>query len=112
MRFLLRFVVRLILLAVLTFGFVVLFEHGSARFPEGAKVRVECTSVFRRVGAFQGRERTGSPARSIISDAGLFAHPDKFSGSEGAAGRPGNKPAHSWSGAGKPLARRHVGKAR
>jgi hypothetical protein len=64
---------------------------------------VECTPVFRRVGAFQGRERTGPPARSIISDAGLFAHLDKFSGSEGAAGRPG---------AGKSLARRHLGKAR
>jgi hypothetical protein len=37
MRILLSFVVRLALLAALTFGFVVLFEHGPAKFSEGAK---------------------------------------------------------------------------
>ncbi|HEY6676668.1 MAG TPA: hypothetical protein VIZ87_07755, partial [Terrimicrobium sp.] len=63
---------------------------------------MECTPVFRRVGAFQGRERAGSPARSSISDAGLFAHLDNFSGSEGTPGRLGDKPAGNWSAAGKP----------
>jgi len=37
MRFLLRLVVRVIVLAVFIFGFVVLFEHGPAGFSQGAK---------------------------------------------------------------------------
>jgi hypothetical protein len=59
MRFLLRFLVRLILLAMLTFGFVVLFEHGPAKFYEGAKAEWNALLFF--VGSVLSREER-SPA--------------------------------------------------
>jgi hypothetical protein len=61
MRFLLRFVVRLILLAVVTFGFVVLFEHGPARFTKGAKEEWNALLFF--VGAVLSRQE-GALGRS------------------------------------------------
>lgn len=54
MRFLLRVLVRLILLAMLTFAFVVLFEHGPARFSEGAKAEWNALLFF--VGSVLSRE--------------------------------------------------------
>ena len=46
MRILFAFVIRLILLAALTFGFVVLFEHGPAKFQEGAKTEWNALLFF------------------------------------------------------------------
>jgi hypothetical protein len=60
MRFLLRFLVRLILLSMLTFGFVVLFEHGPARLSEGAKAEWNALLFF--VGSVLSREER-PPAR-------------------------------------------------
>ena len=60
---------------------------GPARFSEGAKAEWNALLFF--VGSVLSREES-APARppgQIISDAGLCAHLDKFSGSEGAAGR-------------------------
>jgi hypothetical protein len=54
MRFLLRFILRLFLLAILTFAFVVLFEHGTAKFPEGAKAEWNALLFF--VGSALSRE--------------------------------------------------------
>jgi hypothetical protein len=59
MRFLLSFVIRVILLAVFTFGFVVLFEHGPARFSEGAKAEWNALLFF--VGSVLSREESALP---------------------------------------------------
>jgi hypothetical protein len=76
MRFVLRLVVRLILLAVVTFGFVVLFEHGPARFTEGAKEEWNALLFFagavlsRQEGALgRPRGQTSSTAASSPSQA-------------------------------------------
>ena len=57
MRFLLRFILKLFFLAILTFCFVVLFEHGTARFSEGAKAEWNALLFF--VGSALSREETG-----------------------------------------------------
>ena len=46
MRSLLSLVLRLVLLAVFTFGFVVLYEHGPAKFSEGAKTEWDALLFF------------------------------------------------------------------
>lgn len=46
MRFLFAFVFRLILLVLLTFGFVVLFQHGPAKFPDGVQKEWNAVVVF------------------------------------------------------------------
>ena len=46
MRFLFAFVFRLILLVLLTFGFVVLFQHGPAKFPDGVQKEWNAIVVF------------------------------------------------------------------
>jgi hypothetical protein len=46
MRPLLVFITRLILLALFTFAFVVLFEHGPANFPAGAKTEWNALLFF------------------------------------------------------------------
>jgi len=59
MRFLLRLVVRVIVLAVFTFGFVVLFEHGPAGFSQGAKAEWNALLFF--VGSVLSREESALP---------------------------------------------------
>jgi hypothetical protein len=59
MRFLLRFLGRLIFLALLTFGFVVLFEHGPARFSAGAKAEWNALLFF--VGSVLSKEERALP---------------------------------------------------
>ena len=69
MRFLLILIVRLMLLAVFTFGFVVLFEHGPAKFSEGA--RTEWNALLFLPGRFFPSRRTAprpalsQPARRL-----------------------------------------------
>ena len=46
MRFLFAFVFRLALLVLLTFGFVVLFQHGPAKFPDGVQKEWNAVVVF------------------------------------------------------------------
>ena len=46
MKILLSFIFRLTLLAALTFGFVVLFEHGPVKFSEGAKTEWNALLFF------------------------------------------------------------------
>jgi len=58
---LLSFVFRLVLLAFFTFGFVVLFEHGPAKFSEGAKTEWNALLFF--VGSVLSKqENAPSPA--------------------------------------------------
>jgi hypothetical protein len=59
MRILLSFVFRLVLLAVFTFGFVVLFEHGPAKFSEGAKT--EWSALLYFVGSVLSRQESAPP---------------------------------------------------
>ena len=59
MRFLLRLVVRVIVLAVFIFGFVVLFEHGPAGFSQGAKAEWNALLFF--VGSVLSREESALP---------------------------------------------------
>jgi hypothetical protein len=61
MRVLFIFALRLILLAVFTFGFVVLFEHGPAKFSEGAKTEWNALLFF--VGSVLSRQES-APART------------------------------------------------
>jgi hypothetical protein len=56
MRALFIFAFRLILLAVFTFGFVVLFEHGPAKFTEGAKTEWNALLFF--VGSALSRQES------------------------------------------------------
>ena len=75
MRFLLILIVRLMLLAVFTFGFVVLFEHGPAKFSEGARTEWNALlffagSVLSRQEKAPGRplsQPTSTPASSPVS---------------------------------------------
>ena len=60
MRILLSFVVRLVLLAVFTFGFVVFFEHGPAKFSEGAKTEWNALLFF--VGTVLSKQESAPPA--------------------------------------------------
>ncbi len=61
MRGLFIFAFRLILLAVFTFGFVVLFEHGPAKFSDGAKTEWNALLYF--VGSALSRQES-TPART------------------------------------------------
>jgi hypothetical protein len=60
MRLLFVFFLRLILLAAFTFGFVVLFEHGPAKFAEGA--RTEWNALLFFVGSVISKQPK-APAR-------------------------------------------------
>ena len=61
MSFLLSLAFRLALLAIFTFGFVVLFEHGPAKFGDGAKTEWKALRLF--VGsALSGQESAAPPA--------------------------------------------------
>ena len=59
MRTLLSVVLRLVLLAVFTFGFVVLFEHGPAKFSDGAKTEWNALLFF--VGSVLSRQENAPP---------------------------------------------------
>jgi|SoimicmetaTmtLAA_FD_contig_31_8821831_length_584_multi_2_in_0_out_0_2 hypothetical protein len=60
MSFLLSLAFRLALLAIFTFGFVVLFEHGPAKFGDGAKTEWKALRLF--VGsALSGQESAAPP---------------------------------------------------
>jgi hypothetical protein len=59
MRSLLSFVFRLVLLAVFTFGFVVLFEHGQAKFADGAKTEWNALLFF--IGSVLSRQENVPP---------------------------------------------------
>ena len=61
MRGLFIFAFRLILLAVFTFGFVVLFGHGPAKFSDGAKTEWNALLYF--VGSALSRQES-APART------------------------------------------------
>jgi hypothetical protein len=68
MRILLSFLFRLALLAVFTFGFVVLFEHGSVKFYEGAKTEWNALLFF--VGTVLSKEESApGPATSETAAA-------------------------------------------
>jgi hypothetical protein len=89
MRFLLAVVLRLVLLAVFTFGFVVLFEHGPAKFSEGAKTEWNALLFF--VGSVLSKqERPSAPAVAAKSSASPTATP-------AAAGSPSPKEAQVTS---------------
>jgi hypothetical protein len=59
MRTLLSFVLRLVLLSVFTFGFVVLFEHGPAKFSDGAKTEWNALLFF--IGSVVSRRESAPP---------------------------------------------------
>jgi hypothetical protein len=68
MRSLLSFVFQLALLTLLTFSFVVLFEHGPQKFVEGAKTEWDALLLF--VGSTVSTERSApSPQTSTTSAA-------------------------------------------
>ena len=90
MRFLLRFVLRLFLLAILTFAFVVLFEHGTAKFPEGAKAEWNALLFF--AGSVLSREE-----RALARPPGQASPTPASTGSSAAKAPPAsaatNRPA-------------------
>jgi hypothetical protein len=59
MRVLLSLIFRLVLLAVFTFGFVVLFEHGPAKFSDGAKTEWNALLFF--VGSVLSKQESAQP---------------------------------------------------
>ena len=76
MRILLSFVVRLALHAALTFGFVVLFEHGPFKFSEGAKTEWGALLFF--VGTVLSRQESArTPA---TADTAATPAPTQVSG--------------------------------
>jgi hypothetical protein len=74
MRTLLSGVFRLAFLAVFTFAFVVLFEHGPFRFSEGVKTEWNAlvffvgSSFFKRDHT-QAAQRSGTPAQAPVARA-------------------------------------------
>jgi hypothetical protein len=84
MRTLLSVVLRLVLLAVFTFGFVVLFEHGPAKFSDGAKTEWNALLFF--VGSVLSRqENAPSPA---ATQPGATPAPTPVSGTSPSKGIP------------------------
>jgi len=73
MRLLLIFVFRLALLAAFTFGFVVLFEHGPAKFSEGARTEwsaflyIAGSLLSKQEGARAAAQPAATPAPSPTS---------------------------------------------
>jgi hypothetical protein len=70
MRFLFAFVSRLVLLVLFTFGFVVLFQHGPDKFPDGAKKEWNALVVF--VGSMLSRQKS-TPASAAPQPAATAA---------------------------------------
>jgi len=84
MRTLLSFVLRLVLLAVFTFGFVVLFEHGSAKFFDGAKTEWNALLFF--VGSVLSRQENAPPPAA--TQPGATPAPTPVSGTSPSKGIP------------------------
>jgi hypothetical protein len=93
MRLLLIFVFRLTLLAAFTFGFVVLFEHGPAKFSEGA--RTEWNAFLFFAGSLLSKQE-GAPARAAAQPAAMPAP------SPTTANSPPQKAAPTGSGTNQP----------
>jgi hypothetical protein len=99
MRSLLSFVFRLVLLAVFTFGFVVLFEHGQAKFADGAKTEWNALLFF--IGSVLSRQEdvpppaTTQPAATPVSTPVSGTSPSK--GTQASEGT--NRPARGTPGA-------------
>ena len=72
---------RLALLAVFTFGCVVLFEHGPAKFTDGAKTEWEALLLF--VGSVLSRQESARPPATSQSAATLGPSPVTSSPSQG-----------------------------
>lgn len=93
MRLLLIFVLRLALLAVFTFGFVVLFGHGPTKFSEGA--RTEWNAFLFFAGSLLSRQE-GAPVRASAQPAATHAP------SPTTANSPPQKAAPTGSGTNQP----------
>jgi hypothetical protein len=91
MRLLLIFVFRLALLAAFTFGFVVLFEHGPAKFSEGA--RTEWNAFLYFAGSLLSKQEG---VRAAAQPAATPAP------SPTTANSPPQKAAHTGSGTNQP----------
>lgn len=93
MRTLLSVVLRLVLLAVFTFGFVVLFEHGPAKFSDGAKTEWNALLFF--VGSVLSRQENAPPPAA--TQPGATPAPTPVSGTSPSkgiqAGEGTNRPA-------------------
>ena len=86
MRTLLSFVLRLVLLSVFTFGFVVLFEHGPAKFSDGAKTEWNALLFF--IGSVVSRRESAPPPAPTQPDSDACANSGLRNFSfEGSAGR-------------------------
>jgi hypothetical protein len=90
MRFLFAFVSRLVLLVLFTFGFVVLFQHGPDKFPDGAKKEWNALVVF--VGSMLSRQKS-TPASAAPQPAATAAASPAPKQSPSPAGAGTNKPA-------------------
>jgi len=90
MRFLFAFVSRLVLLVLFTFGFVVLFQHGPDKFPDGAKKEWNALVVF--VGSMLSRQQN-TPASAAPQPAATAAASPAPKQSPSPAGAGTNKPA-------------------
>jgi hypothetical protein len=90
MRFLFAFVSRLVLLVLFTFGFVVLFQHGPDKFPDGAKKEWNALVVF--VGSMLSRQQS-TPASAAPQPAATAAASPAPKQSPSPAGAGTNKPA-------------------
>jgi hypothetical protein len=82
MRSLLSFVCELALLAIFTFAWVVVFEHGPQKFTQGAKSEWNALLFF--VGSVITNQAGGSPAQTTVSS------PTPASASPLSKGKPGN----------------------
>ena len=99
MRLLFVFFLRLILLAALTFGFVVLFEHGPAKFSEGAKTEWNALLFF--VGSVISKQPK-APARDAPEPGttpGPVSCGHAFSNAKSLTHRDGDQPRKSHAGA-------------
>jgi hypothetical protein len=90
MRFLFALVSRLVLLVLFTFGFVVLFQHGPDKFPDGAKKEWNALVVF--VGSVLSRQKS-TPASAAPQPAATAAASPAPKQSPSPAGAGTNKPA-------------------
>jgi hypothetical protein len=98
MRTLLSFVLRLVLLAVFTFGFVVLFEHGPAKFSDGVKTEWNALLFF--VGSVLSRQEKAPPATTQPAATPAPTPVSGASPSKGKqAGEGTNRPARGTPGA-------------
>jgi hypothetical protein len=79
------------LLAVFTFGFVVLFEHGPAKFSEGAKTQWNALLYF--AGSVLSKEENIRPAQPTPTPAATPAAQNPASPKATQTGSETNRPA-------------------